>query len=73
MMHANVLSGAGSPRPAIYVEPVESTGDAPSGRARVRVVFSFPSGVRSDVRDFESLSEALAYACSLVAGDPPPA
>jgi len=63
MMHTNMLSTPRTPRPAVTVEP---SGDPQSGRTAVRVVFSYRSGPRADVREFESLVEALAYAQSLL-------
>ena len=59
MMEANMLSRSPAPRPAVTVEP---SGDPGSGRTTVRVVFSYRSGPRADVREFDSLGEALAYA-----------
>lgn len=69
MMEANVLSTAKAPRPAVYVEP---SGDPRSGRTAVRVVFSYRSGPRTNVREFDTLGEALAYAQSLLADEPAP-
>jgi hypothetical protein len=70
MMEANMLSMSRAPKPAVYVEP---SGDPQSGRTAVRVVFSYRSGPRSDVREFESLGEALAYAQRVLAEEAEPA
>lgn len=70
MMEANMLSTSRVPKPAVYVEP---SGDPQSGRTSVRVVFSYRSGPRQDVREFDSLGEALAYAQRILADEDGPA